>query len=405
MSALFLVLIVIIFIHSCAGLLHIFTTWKFIKSYGNEKKTTWKESKLPFVSLIVPCKGDDGSLFKSLESIVNQEYPRVEYIFSTASSEDEAQKVFLKLKEKYPNKQLKTIVAGMPDSTSQKCNNQLKALRSIEPECSILIFMDSDTQYRSTFIRKLIDPLAEDNIHVSTGYRWYIPRLNKLGDLFRSTWNAASVFTIANPKTRFLWGGGFAIKRTLFDKLKLIEIFSNSLCEDMPLSSSLKKMGLEIHFAPECIELSKEEDTLFSAIKWTSGQLQLTWFYNKALWALVALSHGLGNLMATFAWIFALYSLLISKNYIEFYFSLSIALYSAIFILIYGLLSMRVLEKIIVFSNIELGKEKYFFPFLTYLVSFCQGLGSFLVIFKKRFAWSGIMYEVRAKRTKILSGE
>ena len=90
---------------------------------------------------VIPCKGDDGRLLENLSTLVRQDYPEAaEFVLATARKEDPAQNVFLHLSAQCPEIRIKTVVAGISPTGSEKNNNLLKAVAASDPCSRFLCF-------------------------------------------------------------------------------------------------------------------------------------------------------------------------------------------------------------------------------------------------------------------------
>jgi ceramide glucosyltransferase len=140
-------------------------------------------------------------------------------IFAVASTEDPAYQTLVELSKaaKIPTK---IVVAGINQSRAQKINNQLKALTELSPQSQVLVFVDSDVIARGDFLRHLVEPLQENGVGVTTGYRFYIASISNWPSQLRSLWNRVSAWELAHPAYAFAWGGAMATKRNIFEQAK-----------------------------------------------------------------------------------------------------------------------------------------------------------------------------------------
>jgi hypothetical protein len=87
----------------------------------------------------------------------------------------------------------------------------------------------------------------------------------------------ASLFpTISN----YTWGGSTAIKKEIFEKLKIAEKWKTGFSDDLILTEAIKNQNLHIKFVPQSVIESPEETTVTTFLKWGSQQFTwMRWYY------------------------------------------------------------------------------------------------------------------------------
>lgn len=264
----------------------------------------------PRATVILPCKGLDSGFNQNVEKLLRQDYPSFEVIFAVASEADPAYRKLVELASSAAIP-VKIVVAGINQSRAQKVNNQLKALEELSPETEVLVFVDSDVIARPDFLRCLIQPLKEARVGVSTGYRFYISSTENWHCQLRSLWNRMSAWELANPKYAFAWGGAMAIRRSVFEMAEVSASWNQAADDDLSLTTAVKKIGLAVHFVPQCLVASDGDASLSEILEWTNRQLILTKVYYPQLWARAIVRAGvmalwlISMIVAIFGWIFS----------------------------------------------------------------------------------------------------
>jgi len=238
---------------------------------------------LPKASVILPCKGLDPAFRENVEKLLNQDYPDFEVIFAVAQETDPAYSHLVELAER-SQKPATVIVAGVASQRAQKINNQLHALERVREESEVLVFVDSDVIARPDFLRRLVEPLCEESVGVTTGYRFYIASPNNWASILRSLWNRVTAWEMANPKYAFAWGGAMAIRKSIFAKANVREAWDKAADDDLSLTTSVKKLGLSVRFVPQCLVASDGDAPFSEIMEWTNRQLILTKVYYPELW-------------------------------------------------------------------------------------------------------------------------
>ena len=129
----------------------------------------------PFVSIIAPCKGLDQDLEVNLQALSQQDYPNYEIIFAVDSENDESIEIIKKVQNsKFKIESSKLVIASKATNSSQKVENLREAVLHISAQSEVLVFVDSDARPNKTWLSNLVEPLQDENIGCSTGYRWFI---------------------------------------------------------------------------------------------------------------------------------------------------------------------------------------------------------------------------------------
>lgn len=254
----------------------------------------------PKATVILPCKGLDPGFKENVQKLIDQDYPEFEIIFAVADKSDPAFEPLSELAHASTRRLAQVVVAGIDPKRAQKLTNQLCALERLSPESEVIVFVDSDVIARDDFLTRLIDPLVEQQVGVTTGYRFYIASPSNWPGMLRSLWNRLTAWEMANPKFAFAWGGAMAIRREIFEKAGVAKHWDQSADDDLSLTTAIKALGLRVHFVPQCLVASDGDADVGEIFEWTNRQLILTKVYYPELWrrAIVRAFGMLGWLLA-----------------------------------------------------------------------------------------------------------
>jgi cellulose synthase/poly-beta-1,6-N-acetylglucosamine synthase-like glycosyltransferase len=245
-------------------------------------------SFLPKATIIAPCKGLDEGLSESLGALFTQDYPDYEIIFAVASEADPAVRVIEDLRRQYPNRKSRLVVASTAPGRSEKINNLLRALQSMdEPLDSTreaILFVDSDARVREDWLRSLVAPLARASVGAATGCRWYLPAREGFWAAMLSAWNGSIATTLGDHRRNFAWGGSTAIMRDTFDRLDVRAAWEGAVSDDYALTRSVERAGLGIEFVPRCLVVSREQVSLGGLLEFTTRQIIITRVYRPEAW-------------------------------------------------------------------------------------------------------------------------
>lgn len=275
------------------------------------------------VSLIVPFKGMDFHLEENVKAFLKQ--GAWETIFVVDDFGDPAYKILKKFKGK-----ARIVKSQILSTNSGKCSAVLTGARAAKGE--ILAFADSDSLTREKWLSSLVDPLQDERIGVTTGYRWYVPGKG-LASHLKSAWDEVGISMMLSRA--FVWGGSYALRRKDFEKLGIAEKWAAALSDDTVVGRAIKKAGKRIYFSPRALVSSGGSTTLSELKEFTNRQLFMvrnfggkTWFvalivYGFSLLVLlsgiVSLAYGLINPFYTLPGILLLITLLfpIGRSYLR----------------------------------------------------------------------------------------
>ena len=238
----------------------------------------------PFCSIIVPCRGLDEGLSANLSALFSQNFPQFEVIFVVDDKNDESVKVIEHIMS-VTAANTKLIVAGKAANEGQKVHNLCRAVLEIAEKSKVLVFVDSDARSNENWLRNLIAPLRDKNIGAATGYRWFISRNNTFASQLRSVWNASIASALGeNTNNNFCWGGSTAIRREVFENLKMREQWRGTLSDDFVLTRALKAADLPIYFVPNALTASVEDCSMHDFLEFSTRQMKITRVYAPNLW-------------------------------------------------------------------------------------------------------------------------
>ncbi len=207
----------------------------------------------PPITFVHPIKDLDHELEDNLESWARQDYRGgVQHIFSFQAADDEAIPVIEKWAASHPALDVTVIVNARQKGLNGKSSNMVCGLRLARHD--YVLFADSDVRVERDFIRKMIRPLLDEKVGVTT-----CGQIDRGGCRF---WTRFFTF-LQNCETDFNWafltrlgmdvgitGAAFAMRRSVIDEVGGLERFGGSLLEDMFLGNLLYQKGYRIVLGP-----------------------------------------------------------------------------------------------------------------------------------------------------------
>jgi len=220
-----------------------------------------------------------------------QDYPTYEIIFVTDRADDPALKVVEELRASIGEiKRIasRIVVSGDAIDSGQKVHNLRAAVAKIDPGSEVFVFVDTDARPHVKWLRSLVAPLRDEQMGAATGYRWFMPVRGGLAAHLRSVWNASIASALgAHADKNFCWGGSTAIRRAVFERLKVADRWRGTVSDDFTLTRVLQEAKLPIHFVTDCLTASFDDCGFRELFEFTTRQLKITRVYAAHLWQAV----------------------------------------------------------------------------------------------------------------------
>jgi len=244
----------------------------------------------PRVAVLCPCKGMEPGLERNLLSLTEFDRQNYEIFFILASGSDPARSMVERIAA---NSRVKAqvIIAGIPSNSGEKVNNLRVAVEQLPPEFEVLVFTDSDGRPGKSWLHRLVAPLGDVRIGATTTMRWLMPNRSNLPTALLAAWNAPVVTMLSEKGKNLCWGGGTAIRRSIFERSGVMDEWRNSVSDDYSLTRALERNNHSIVFLPECLTLSYVESDFRGLLEFTNRQILITRVYAQRVWAPAAATH------------------------------------------------------------------------------------------------------------------
>ena len=244
----------------------------------------------PRVAVLCPCKGMEPGLERNLLALTEFERQNYEIFFVLAVGSDAARSAVERIAASSKVK-ASVIIAGSPSNSSEKVNNLRVAVEQLPPEFEVLVFTDSDGRPGKSWLHHLVAPLGDVRIGATTTMRWLIPNRSNLPTALLAAWNAPVVTMLSEKGKNLCWGGGTAIRRSIFEQSGVMNEWRNSVSDDYSLTRALERNNRSIVFLPECLTLSYVESDFRGLLEFTNRQILITRVYAQRVWAPAAATH------------------------------------------------------------------------------------------------------------------
>lgn len=231
--------------------------FKIHLNWTNRIAESGEEDEKVGVTVIHPIKDLDFELDNNLNSWFAQNYKGpVQHVFSFQTPDDPAIPVVESMISKYPSLDCQIIVNPVMPGLNGKSSNMVYGMKKAKYD--IVLFGDSDIRIKPDFIVKMVRPLKDEKVGITTS-----GQINIGGKDF---WTRFFTFT-QNSETDFIWafltklgvdvgatGAAFAMRKQLLTDIGGLESFGGSLLEDLHLGNTLYSMGYKLVLGPflEC---------------------------------------------------------------------------------------------------------------------------------------------------------
>lgn len=214
--------------------------------------------RYPTVSIVKALKGIDAQLIENLESFCALDYPNYELILTVASPDDPV----IPLVRHFMGQPGKNNVRLVVDPSTIGYNPQISNLNNGYKAAigEIVIFNDSDTRATPDLIQRLIEPLEDERVGISSGLAVFRGS--------RGFWSLAKSMTYDTsvPLYDSLWckfipvtvGAAMAIRRQVFEAVGGFKPIADKLTTDQEMGKLVGQHGYKVKLAPYLIAMDEE---------------------------------------------------------------------------------------------------------------------------------------------------
>lgn len=353
----------------------------------------------PRVAVLCPCRGLEPALERNLVALTEFDYQNYEIFFLIASTNDSAYNVVKRVAAQSRVK-AQVIVTEKPQECGEKVNNLRVGIEQLPPEFEVFVFVDSDGRPGKSWLHRMVAPLTDSRIGATTTMRWLIPNRVNLATALLSAWNAPIVTMLSEKGKNFCWGGGTAIRRTMFEHAHVAEEWRHSVSDDYSMTIAMERAQLSIVFLPECLVPSFVESDFSGLLEFTNRQVLITRVYAQKIWGLAAATHFLYCLSIVLGAILTVGDLLASRP--AFHLA-TLTFLPLLLSMIRGALRAAAVSEAMPAYRSQIASQGWIYVFLTVLLPFLYLLNFVASLVTRKLHWRGVTYElVSAQQTRVL---
>jgi ceramide glucosyltransferase len=247
------------------------------------------------VALFAPCKGLDLDIESNLRALLRQDYDDFEVTFIVENTDDPVYPAIRRAMAEFPQAPARVVVAGRATDCGQKVHNLRVATEHLSSRVQYLAFVDSDARPRPEWLRALISHLQNPGLGAVTGYRWFTPVRPSAANALVYSMNCDVISLLTRSSHSLIWGGSWAIRRDVFDRIGLRDAWHGTLSDDLVASRLMRKAGLDVRFEPGCVVASPLDVSLSGAMSFIRRQYLVARLYTFDWWFFSFMSATLTN--------------------------------------------------------------------------------------------------------------
>jgi ceramide glucosyltransferase len=353
----------------------------------------------PRAAVLCPCKGMEPGLEHNLVALTEFDYRNYEIFFVLASASDAAYSTVKRVAE-HSKVPAQVIIADRPEACGEKVHNLRVAIEQLPAEFEVLVFADSDGRPGKSWLRRLVAPLKDKHVGAATTMRWLIPNSNNLATALLAVWNASIVTMLSEKGKNFCWGGGTAIRRSVFDEIRVMDEWYHSVSDDYSMTRALQHAGRAIVFVPECLTSTYVDTDFRGLLEFTNRQILITRVYAQKTWVSGGATHLLYCLTLPLGMGVTL------NNFLATLPAFHLALLTFVPILlaaIRGGLRVAAAAEILQAARAQVAGQAWIYIVLGILVPYLFLINFVVSMFTRKVRWRGVTYElVSPQQTRIL---
>ena len=354
----------------------------------------------PRAAVLCPCKGMEPGLERNLIALTEFDYRNYEIFFILASASDSAYSTVKRVAE-HSKVPAHVIIADRPEGCGEKVNNLRVAIEQLPAEFEVLVFVDSDGRPGRSWLRRLVAPLNDKQVGAATTMRWLIPNGHNLATALMAVWNASIVTMLSEKGKNFCWGGGTAIRRTVFDEIRVFDEWNHSVSDDYSMTRALQHAGRSIVFVPECLTAAHVNADFSGLLEFTNRQILITKVYSKKNWAWGAATHALYCATLPLGLAVTLINLLATLPA----FHLAVLTFVPMLLAaIRGGLRVAAASDVLQPAREQIVSQAWMYIVLGVFIPYLFLLNFVMSLFTRKIRWRGVTYElISPQQTRILA--
>lgn len=354
----------------------------------------------PPAALLCPCKGIEPGLEENIRALCEFDYPNYELFFIVDSVSDPAYGLLQRIAASSKPK-AHIVIGGAPEGCSEKVNNLRAAIEQLPADFEVLVFAETDGRLGRRWLQHLVATLSDPRLGAATTMRWCAPARNNFATALLAAWNAPIVTLLGEHGRNFCWGGGTAIRRSVFEQVNVAAEWQSSISDDHSMTRALHRAGQPILFVPECLAVTNCATDFDGLLESTNRQVLIARVYFPRIWATAAATHLLYCLTLLFGSLLFLENLAAGRP--AFHLAV-LTILPVMFAAMRGALRMTGVSNALPALSSQILEKAWIWTVLGAFVSFLYSFNFLHSLTTRTIRWRGVRYElISPSQTRILS--
>jgi hypothetical protein len=247
----------------------------------------------------------------------------------------------------------------------------------------------------------MVAPLTDSRAGATTTMRWLIPNKSNFATAVLAAWNAPLATMLTEKGKNFCWGGGTAIRRSVFDQAGVAEEWLHSVSDDYSMTRALERADRPIVFLPECLVPSFVETDFTGLMEFTNRQILITRVYAQKMWAISAGTHLLYSLTLVLGIVLSLSDFLATRP--AFHLA-TLTFLPVLLAMIRGALRAAGVSEVLTLYRSQIASQAWIYVVLPVVLSYFYLVNFIASVFTRKIRWRGVTYElISPNQTRVLS--
>ena len=265
------------------------------------------DDELPEALVILALRGADPYLARTVQSLLQLDYPRYELRIVVDSRDDPAWSVVQSVLDEVDGEQAVLKSLHKPSSTCVlRFSALLQEVVDLDERFDAVVWLDADVIPYRGWLRDMLQPFADAGVGATSGIRWYLPNSGGWGTVLRALWNVGAVIQMHAFGIGF--GGSMAVRSVVLRNRAVLEKWKQILWEDTYMYQIVSDAGFRLQFVPRATMANQETIGVRACYQFVRRQTLNARLYHPNWWALFSLGT-LSGLLPFLGLLLALYQL------------------------------------------------------------------------------------------------
>lgn len=254
-----------------SGLIQIGFVWRFRRFVRQASPPNISPGWCPKAAVVLCVRGYDSCLDECLHGLMSQDYSNYVVHVVVDSELDPAWNPLCDWQQRFGVARLQlSPLRNRRKTCSLKCSSLVQAVHDLDESHEVIVLIDADVCPLPNWLSKLVNPLSDPEVGLSTGNRWFEPQGDWWGTKVRAVWNAGAIVQMFNFEIP--WGGSLAMRRDYLVEHRVADYWSKSFNDDVILRDLLLNAGRRLYRVPELLMINREDIPLRDVWGWTTRQ-------------------------------------------------------------------------------------------------------------------------------------